>query len=108
MFCWSKTTKRKIASGVAHIVSSFNNTIITITDINGNTIAQHSAAAEGYSGSRKSTAFAAEAAALALGNRVKKAVKDAQEITWQTLKNGLELGKKQIHPNRFFNFENNT
>ena len=39
---------------------------------------------------------------------IKKAVKDAQEFTWQTLKNGLELGKKQIHPNRFFNFENNT
>ena len=48
------------------------------------------------------------AANIALGNSLKKAVKDAQEFTWQTLKNGLELGKKQIHPNRFFNFENNT
>ena len=48
------------------------------------------------------------AANIALGNTLKNAVEDAQEYTWQTLKNGLKLGKRQIHPNRFFNIENNT
>mgnify|MGYP003950793107 CR=1 FL=1 len=48
------------------------------------------------------------AANIALGNNLKNAVEDAQEYTWQTLKNGLELGKNQIHPDRFFNMENDT
>jgi len=42
------------------------------------------------------------AANIALGNNLKNSVEDAQQYTWQTLKNGLQLGKKQIHPNRFF------
>ena len=46
------------------------------------------------------------AANIALGNGLKNAVEDAQEYTWQTLKNGLELGKEQIHPDRFFNIKN--
>ena len=55
--------KRKVSSGVAHVVSSFNNTIITITDENGNTLAWSSAGQKGFKGSRKSTPYAAQIAA---------------------------------------------
>ena len=54
--------KKKVSSGIAHVVSSFNNTIITITDDNGNALAWSSAGHKGFRGSRKSTAFAAQKA----------------------------------------------
>jgi small subunit ribosomal protein S11 len=54
---------KKVDKGQVHIQSSFNNTIVTITDMNGNAIAQSSAGALGYRGSRKSTPFAAQQAA---------------------------------------------
>jgi small subunit ribosomal protein S11 len=53
---------KKIDKGQVHIKSSFNNTIVTVTDINGNAISQSSAGALGYRGSRKSTPFAAQQA----------------------------------------------
>ncbi|MFV0255737.1 MAG: 30S ribosomal protein S11 [Erysipelotrichaceae bacterium] len=62
-----RRVKKNIANGVAHIHSTFNNTIITITDENGNAIAWSSAGALGYKGSRKSTPFAAQQAAEAAG-----------------------------------------
>ena len=57
--------KNKVApeSGVAHIRATFNNTIITITDLSGNVISWSSAGAQGFKGSRKSTPFAAQVAA---------------------------------------------
>ena len=64
-----KTTRTKrrerknIERGVAHIQSTFNNTVITISDVNGNTIAWSTAGANGFKGSRKSTPFAAQTAA---------------------------------------------
>lgn len=57
-----RRVKKNIPSGVAHIHSTFNNTIITITDPNGNVINWSSAGALGYKGSRKSTPFAAQLA----------------------------------------------
>lgn len=54
-----KKTKRLVSEGQAHIVATFNNTIITITDINGNTLAWSSAGSVGFKGSRKSTPYAA-------------------------------------------------
>ena len=63
----AKTNKRKgkknILNGVVHIQSTFNNTIITITDVSGNVISWSSAGARGFKGSRKSTPFAAQVAA---------------------------------------------
>ena len=53
---------KKVDKGQVHIQSSFNNTIVTITDMNGNAIAQSRAGALGYRGSRKSTPFAAQQA----------------------------------------------
>ena len=71
-----KTTKRrelkKVDKGQVHIQSSFNNTIITVTDMNGNALSQCSAGALGFRGSRKSTPFAAQQAA-------EKAIRDAME-----------------------------
>ena len=55
--------RKNITTGVAHINSTFNNTMITITDAQGNTIAWSSAGAHGFKGSRKSTPFAAQIAA---------------------------------------------
>lgn len=54
---------KKIDKGQVHIKSSFNNTIITVTDVNGNAISQCSSGALGFRGSRKSTPFAAQQAA---------------------------------------------
>ena len=55
--------KRHVETGAAHIRSTFNNTIVTITDSNGNTISWASAGGLGFKGSRKSTPFAAQMAA---------------------------------------------
>ena len=61
--------KKRVSSGVAHIVSSFNNTIITITDNTGNTISWSSSGNKGFKGSRKSTPFAAQLAAEEAGKK---------------------------------------
>ena len=58
-----KKEKKNITEGVAHIQSTFNNTIITITDLTGNVISWSSAGLQGFKGSRKSTPFAAQMAA---------------------------------------------
>ena len=55
--------KKNILNGIVHIQSTFNNTIITITDVSGNVISWSSAGARGFKGSRKSTPFAAQVAA---------------------------------------------
>ena len=55
--------RKNITSGVAHVNASFNNTMITITDVQGNAIAWSSAGAQGFKGSRKSPPFAAQVAA---------------------------------------------
>ena len=60
-----RSERKNIAVGQAHIKSTFNNTIITITDPNGNVIAWQSAGTVGFKGSRKSTPFAAQMAAEA-------------------------------------------
>ena len=61
--------RKNIASGVAHVNSTFNNTMITITDAQGNTISWSSAGAQGFKGSRKSTPFAAQVAAEDAGKK---------------------------------------
>ena len=61
----ARRAKLKITTGVVHISSTFNNTIVTITDIKGNTIAWSSAGATGFKGARKGTPFAAQTASEA-------------------------------------------
>lgn len=75
-----KKTKKLVVDGVAHIRASFNNTIVTITDVQGNTISWSSAASCGYRGSRKSTPYAA-------GEAGAKAVQIAME----------NFGMKNVH-----------
>jgi small subunit ribosomal protein S11 len=67
-----KRVKRNVLDGVAHIHASFNNTIITITDRQGNALAWATAGGSGFRGSRKSTPFAAQVAAERVGNTVKE------------------------------------
>jgi small subunit ribosomal protein S11 len=67
-----KKEKKNIVSGVAHVNATFNNTIVTITDLTGNTLSWASSGNVGFKGSRKSTPFAAQLAA-------EKAARQAQE-----------------------------
>ena len=64
--------KKNITSGVAHVNASFNNTMITITDAQGNTIAWSSSGTKGFKGSRKSTPFAAQMAAEDAGKKAQE------------------------------------
>ena len=67
-----KKTKKNVIEGVAHIHASFNNTIITITDRSGNTLAWATAGGSGFRGSRKSTPFAAQIAAERAGTKAQE------------------------------------
>jgi len=64
-----KRERKNITSGVAHVSATFNNTMITITDAQGNTIAWSSAGGQGFKGSRKSTPYAAQIAAEDAGRK---------------------------------------
>lgn len=67
-----KKVKKHVNDGIAHVHASFNNTIITITDRQGNALAWATAGGSGFRGSRKSTPFAAQVAAERAGNVVKE------------------------------------
>ena len=67
-----KKEKKNITSGVAHVNSTFNNTIITIADHQGNTVSWSSAGMQGFKGSRKSTPFAAQLAAEDAGRKAQE------------------------------------
>ena len=67
-----KRVKKNVVDGIAHIHASFNNTIITITDRQGNALGWATSGGSGFRGSRKSTPFAAQVAAERVGNVVKE------------------------------------
>src|SRR3712207_2532807 len=67
-----KRERKNITSGIAHVNSTFNNTMITITDVQGNTIAWSSAGAQGFKGSRKSTPYAAQVAAETVSRKAQE------------------------------------
>lgn len=67
-----KVVRKNVATGIAHIQSTFNNTIVTISDVNGNTISWASAGSRGFKGSRKSTPFAAQLAAEEAARRAQE------------------------------------
>ena len=64
-----RKAKKNVPMGVAHIQATFNNTIVTITDLNGEVVAWSTAGAKGFKGSRKSTPFAAQVAAEEAGRK---------------------------------------
>ncbi len=67
----ARRVKKNVPSGVVHIQATFNNTIVTVTDVQGNTVAWSSAGVKGFKGSRKSTPFAAQ---LVAEDAVRKAI----------------------------------
>ena len=67
-----KIERKNISTGIAHIQATFNNTIVTITDISGNVISWSTCGAKGFKGSRKSTPFAAQVAAEDAAKKAQK------------------------------------
>lgn len=67
-----KKVKKSVADGIVHIYASFNNTIITISDRQGNTLCWATSGGSGFRGSRKSTPFAAQVAAQSAGERAQE------------------------------------
>jgi len=72
--------RKNITSGVAHVAATFNNTVITITDAQGNAIAWSSAGSQGFKGSRKSTPYAAQVAAEDAGKKAREHGMETLEI----------------------------
>jgi small subunit ribosomal protein S11 len=68
----TKRIRRDVARGIVHIKATFNNTLVTITDINGDTLVRGSAGTIGFKGSRKSTPFAAQRAAETTARAARK------------------------------------
>ena len=75
-----KKERKNIISGVAHVLASFNNTMVNITDAQGNTIAWSSAGSQGFKGSRKSTPYAAQVAAEDAGRKAREHGMEMLEI----------------------------
>jgi small subunit ribosomal protein S11 len=85
-----KRTKRNVPVGICHIHASFNNTIITFTDLNGDVISWCTSGSKGFKGSRKSTPFAAQVAAEDAARKAK----DAGMRTVSVLVNGPGSGRE--------------
>jgi small subunit ribosomal protein S11 len=85
-----KKEKKNVPTGVVHIQSTFNNTVVTVTDGSGNVIAQSSAGRLGFKGSRKSTPFAAQ---LATQDAVKKAMEQGMRTAEVRVK-GPGMGRE--------------
>src|SRR3546814_8276621 len=94
--------KKNITSAVAHVNASFNNTMITITDAQGNTIAWSSAGSQGFKGSRKSTPYAAQVAADTAGKRAAGQGEGLLNVTDDVLEglrhalSGGEIGRAHV------------
>lgn len=85
-----KKVRKNVQSGVVHIQSTFNNTIVTISDVSGNVVAWSSAGVRGFKGSRKSTPFAAQ---LAAEDAAKKAMEHGMR-TVSVFVNGPGAGRE--------------
>jgi len=96
-----KPSKKRVSEGIAHIHASFNNTLISITDKQGNAIAQSSSGAQGFRGSRKSTPFAAQKAAEAVGDKVRMAGLESLEIQVRGPGSGRESAIRGLNSKGF-------
>ena len=88
--------RKNISSGVAHVSATFNNTIITITDAQGNTIAWGSAGSQGFKGSRKSTPYAAQMAAESAGVKAQEHGMRTLEVQVQGPGSGRESALRAL------------
>jgi len=86
----TKKEKKNVPSGIVHIQSTFNNTIVSVTDPEGNVIAQSSAGRVGFKGSRKSTPFAAQ---LAAQNAIRQAMEQGMKVA-EVRVNGPGVGRE--------------
>jgi small subunit ribosomal protein S11 len=96
-----KRVKKNVAEGVAHIHASFNNTIIMITDRQGNALAWATSGGSGFRGSRKSTPFAAQVAAERVANVVKDFGMKTMEVRVKGPGPGRESAVRALNANGF-------
>ena len=91
-----KKVKKNIQTGIAHIQSTFNNTIITITDVGGATVAWSSSGQQGFKGSRKSTPYAAQLAAEDAGKKAQEHGVKTLEVEVQGPGSGRESALRAL------------
>src|ERR671928_1188046 len=94
--------RKNIAAGVAHVLASFNNTIVTITDAQGNTIAWSSSGMQGFKGSRKSTPYAAQVAAEDAGRKAREHGMETLEIEVSGPGSGRESALRALQTVGFY------
>lgn len=92
-----KKAKKNIVAGIAHVHASFNNTIITITDRQGNTLSWATSGGAGFRGSRKSTPFAAQVAADAAGKLATECGVQSLEVRIKGPGPGRESAVRALH-----------
>ena len=97
----SKISKKKISNAIAHIHASFNNTLINVTDQQGNTIAWTSAGGQGFRGSRKSTPFAAQRAAEIVGEKIRSNGVESLEVQVRGPGSGRESAIRGLNSSGF-------
>ena len=97
----SKSTIKKVSEGIAHIHASFNNTLINVTDKQGNTLAWASAGGQGFRGSRKSTPFAAQRAAEEVGDQIRSNGIESLEIEVRGPGSGRESAIRGLNSKGF-------
>lgn len=88
--------KKNITSGIAHVNATFNNTLVTITDAQGNAIAWSSAGSQGFKGSRKSTPYAAQLAAADAGRKAQEHGVKTLEVCVQGPGSGRESALRAL------------
>ena len=96
-----KSTIKKVSEGIAHIHASFNNTLINVTDKQGNTLAWASAGSQGFRGSRKSTPFAAQRAAEEVGDQIRSNGIESLEIEVRGPGSGRESAIRALNSKGF-------
>ena len=93
--------KKKIVAGIAHVNSTFNNTMVTITDVQGNAISWSSAGMMGFKGSRKSTPYAAQIAAEDAGQKALEHGVQTLEVSVRGPGSGRESALRALQTNGF-------
>jgi small subunit ribosomal protein S11 len=92
-----KKERKSVPTGIVHIAASFNNTLVSITDMQGNLIAQCSSGARGFRGSRKGTPFAAQQAASEVARKAAEAGMREAEVRVKGPGGGRESAIRAIH-----------
>ena len=94
--------RKNITSGIAHVVATFNNTVVTITDVQGNAISWSSAGSQGFKGSRKSTPYAAQLAAEDAGRKAQEHGVKTLEVKVKGPGSGRESALRALQSVGFF------